>query len=66
MGYKYLSQEKIVNDIINTISEAKTKTTKEKDKTDTETEMDGAKTGLMRYNKSKSTKSTKSKSSKNK
>lgn len=67
IGYKYLSQEKIVDDIINTISKAKTKTNKETDKTDTETEMDGAKTGLMRYNKSKSTKSTKyNKSSKNK
>lgn len=61
IGYKYLSQEKIVDDIINTISRAKTKTNKETTKTDTETEMDGAKTGLMRYNKSKSTKTSKNK-----
>jgi len=62
IGYKYLSQEKIVLDIINTIS--KTKANKETVKTDTETEMNGAKIGLMRYNKS--SKLNKSKSSKNK
>lgn len=62
IGYKYLSPEKIVSDIINTIS--KIKANKETVKTYTETEMDEAKTGLMRYNKS--SKLNKSKSSKNK
>lgn len=69
IGYKYLSQEKIVEDIINTISKAKKakiNENNEADKSNTEMEMDIAKTGLMRYNKTKSNKSTKSSKSKSK
>lgn len=58
IGYKYLSQEKIVSDIINTIS--KSKVDIETTKSNTDTEIDEAKTGLMRYSKSnKSSKSSK-------
>ena len=67
IGYKYLTHEKIVEDIIDTISKAKTKKinvskAKIETETETETETNKAKSGLMRYSKSKkSNKSNKSK-----
>lgn len=56
IGYKYLTQEKIIDDIINTISKQKSNTERETEtetKTETETEITNIKKGLMRYNKSK-------------
>ena len=53
IGYKYLSQEKIVEDIINTISKSKINERNDNSKSKT----DRTNSGLMRYNKTKSTKS---------
>jgi hypothetical protein len=61
LGYKYLTQEKIVSDIIDILSKQKSKSKSkskpnEKSKTETETEANimNVKSGLMRYKKTKS------------
>ncbi len=58
LGYKYLSQEKIVDDIIKTLSKSKHNSNSN---VNTETETNNLKSGLMRYKKTKSGKYAKSK-----
>ena len=69
LGYKYLSQEKIVEDIIDILEKAKneSKTKSTNDTSESETDNPRVKSGLMRYKKPsvKSQSKSKSKSNKN-
>lgn len=59
LGYKYLTQEKIIEDIINILEKAKLKTKSTKNAYDSETDNPTIKSGLMRYSKLKQSNSNK-------
>lgn len=68
LGYKYMSQEKIVEDIIDILEKAKneSKNKSTNDTSESETDNQTIKTGLMRYKKPSKKSKSKSKSKSNK